>query len=146
MDLGWPEHEPLKKLSPPRNLWFRGSEGSIGSIGSLVPRVPSERRFSRFRFRFRWFPLRGFRFFEGSVVPLFRCSVGSVLQLFRYFHYVRTRRGSRGVDGYNLREFNLPFGKLTQHVSYRRAVGLLNCYCRLLPRCEYLPCRPTFGD
>ncbi len=38
--------------------------------------------------------------FEGSVVKLFRCSVGSVLQLFRYFHYVRTRRGSRGVGGF----------------------------------------------
>ena len=94
-----------RSTNPLRNFltskrWFRGSEGSIGSIGSLVPRVPSERRFSRVQFRFRWFRLRGFRFFEGFVVPLFRCFEGSVLQLFRCFHYGRTRTSSRGVGGF----------------------------------------------
>ncbi len=94
-----------RSTNPLRNFltskrWFRGSEGSIGSIGSLVPRVPSERRFSRVWFRFPWFWLRGFRFFEGFVVPLFRCFEGSVLQLFRCFHYGRTRTSSRGVGGF----------------------------------------------
>ena len=99
MDLGWPEHEPLKKLS---------------HLETMVPRFRGFHRFHRFRGFHRNEGLvgsgsgsdgsgyEGSVSFEGSVVQLFRCSVGSVLQLFRCFHYVRTRTSSSEEMGRQL--------------------------------------------